>query len=96
MDQRKRAEALLNKLNACYSDETFVSEGYSYFDDLAQAITFEFTRDAERVAKIQEALQPLLDDWSHFTEKDRKIFGKEMDRYETILKALDTRQESSE
>lgn len=50
------------------------------------------TRLSERVAKIQEALQPLLDDCSHFTEKDRKIFGKEMDRYEAIMKALDTRQ----
>lgn len=57
MDQRKRSEVLLNKLNEAYADETFVSEGYGYFDDLTQAITFEFTRDAERIAELTEQLR---------------------------------------
>jgi hypothetical protein len=54
-DARKKAEALLNKVNEGYGDETFVSEGYGYFDDMAEAIEAALT--AERVAGQAEGIE---------------------------------------
>jgi|ERR1700688_1890338 len=58
-NSRARAEALLNKLNEAYGDEVFVSDGYAYFDDLAQAIAVEFSKYEERIIELEEEKEEL-------------------------------------
>lgn len=51
----ERAKAIVNAVNADYADETFVSEGYGYFDDMTAAIAQALRETAEQARR--EALE---------------------------------------
>lgn len=55
----ERAKAIVNAVNADYADETFVSEGYGYFDDMTAAIAQALRETAEQARR--EAIEGCAD-----------------------------------
>lgn len=80
MTDEDRAKAIVNAVNADYADETFVSEGYCYFDDMTAAIAQALRETAEQARReaLEEAAQML--------EQDYRAIDSETVSYPKLIK----------